>query len=256
MFNKYNFEEKFILLIILVFAIASNYHIENSGEDIFFGKYLMSLSLLTIGIWGIFIENGIVNTSDQVQVTVVAAVTQYLLTTPFKSILGYSYRYHGVAAYLALILTSILLSFKYLTLVERFFRFTFAFTFSLLINYSIEYMMDFGYPIYTLIGIGAVFYKKLTLRRMSIVSSVYVFSRMIYLGFDTLMLYISDFNRTSPHFFDYYASINCVQFVIFIGASYFQLRNDSSNSEVLPRNVNNYSTFDNSEANNNVPNAQ
>ncbi|KXN65465.1 hypothetical protein CONCODRAFT_12933, partial [Conidiobolus coronatus NRRL 28638] len=65
----------------------------------------MSVSLLVIGIWGIFVENGIVNTSNQVQVVIVAAVTQYLLTLPIKWNLGYAYRYHGVAAYLALVLT-------------------------------------------------------------------------------------------------------------------------------------------------------
>jgi hypothetical protein len=232
MFTKYNFDSNLILLIILVFAIASNYHTENSGLDIFFGKYLMSVSLLAIGIWGIFFENGIVNASNQIQVTVVAAVTQYLLTVPIEWSLGYNYRYFGAVIYLALILTTTLASFKYTSLVERFFRFTFAFTFGLVINSYIYILFIFEYPICMLLGIAAVFYKELTLKRISIISSVYVFSKMTYLGFDTLMIYITGFNRASPHFHDYYTFISFVQFLIFIIGSYLQIRVEIDNEKV------------------------
>jgi hypothetical protein len=57
MFDKYGFNNCLILAAVLVFAFGVNYHHYNQGYDVYFGKELLALGVISVGVYGAFIEN-------------------------------------------------------------------------------------------------------------------------------------------------------------------------------------------------------
>jgi hypothetical protein len=87
----------------LAFALGANFHL-NEVFDIRFGKQLLALSMLSIGVYAILVENETTNSSTQAQAIVIAIVTQYRLANALKDLLYWELHKYFVYIYIAILL--------------------------------------------------------------------------------------------------------------------------------------------------------
>jgi hypothetical protein len=246
MFDRYNFNNFLLISFVLVFALGSNFNRANEGLDIYFGKPLLAINAFLIGTYGIFVENEIQNSSLQVQSLIIACVTEYFLVSAFFDLFGYVYYRFFIHIYLGLAAVTALISRWWFDGIERFFRFSFAFSVGFYFIRDIPHVSTYASVISLVLGLGAVFANFLTFKRISIISSVLIFSLMIQHGFDNLS------RQLFPNYFEdgntpysFYLTLKIIQNFIFIKASIFQLKNANRRGDHLPLGGHSYSTFDN-----------
>jgi hypothetical protein len=245
MFDKYGFNNLLILAFVLVFALGTNFPHYNDGLGIYFGKQLVSLSIASIGVYGSFIENEILNTSPQIQSIVIALVTQFHLVNTLKDIVEWDYHSYFVYILISTVILSYFLSIKNLTIAERLFRFCFAYSVCTVIVRGIPYIWPYTSIISLIVGILGIFANSLSFNKISIVSSVYIFSSMIIHGIDYFLRSVIHHGWFEPAPDYYYIGLNDIQLAIFFYASYKQLKNENSNQGLFRRDQG-YSTFRNS----------
>ncbi|KXN65466.1 hypothetical protein CONCODRAFT_12934 [Conidiobolus coronatus NRRL 28638] len=245
MFDKYGFNNYLIFSIVLVFALGSNFHYYNEGLGIHFGKELLAFSIFSIGIYGNFIENEILKTSNQIQAVVIAIVTQFYVVTTLKYFASVANHIYFDYAYVVVVAISYLLPVKYLAVTERIFRFSFVYSVGITISRFIPpYILPHGNVASLILAIFGVFFNYLTYKRISILCSVYVFSLMILYGFAYFLRSMISHGWFS-HSPLYYEGLEIAQLVIFFYASYQQLKS-SNDGQILIGGSQAYSTFRNS----------
>jgi hypothetical protein len=157
----------------------------------------------------------------------------------------YQYYSYFNIAYALLVALSYFLSIKYFAFTELFFRFCFVYSTGIAISRSIPpYILPHGNLASLILAIFGIFFKFLTYKRISILCSVYTFTFMICYGFDCfLRSMINDrWFRHGPLYFEIF---EIAQIIIFLYASYKQLKSTHGNQHLVDGNQN-YSTFRNS----------
>ncbi|KXN64694.1 hypothetical protein CONCODRAFT_80923 [Conidiobolus coronatus NRRL 28638] len=157
-------------------------------------QLLLSLNLIAVGLYALFKDNIVLNSSDNFEKsTVIGIVTQYApICELFKLIFSSEERARAFTTpvYLLSILFHSLLNDKYPQFFDKFKKFNFGFSIQYLILFVFNVQFNKLIPC-IILGVVATYYSSLTLNYMTIITSNIIYSTVLVEGLLPLIIILS-----------------------------------------------------------------